>query len=205
MPVFDKIIPVLLLGDDMNFNFIDIYPTRIWSTQPEHLTTHHAQWLDAISDMRASNPEPQGRSCRAGWNSQDKLFEDALFAPLKAVVMESLASILKEHYNITTDQKASIVAWANVHDHGGFNTQHLHPNNTFSGTYYLRVPEGAGPIVFKDPRYASLMNPLGTATESAILPKEGQLIIFPSWLEHRVELNQSQDARVSVAFNVALR
>lgn len=39
---------------------------------------------------------------------------------------------------------------------------------------------GAGPIVFRDPRYVAAMQPLGPNDESAITPKTGQLLIFPS-------------------------
>jgi uncharacterized protein (TIGR02466 family) len=189
----------------MNFNFIDLYPTRIWSLQADHLAVHHEAWLHAIEAMRLQNPDPQGRSSRAAWNSHEKLFDDEVFAPLKATLLESVASILKNQFNIADNRRASVVAWANVHEQGGFNTQHLHPHNTFSGAYYLSVPDGAGPIVFRDPRYAALMNPIGPADESAILPKAGQLLIFPSWLEHRVEINQANAQRVSIAFNVGLR
>lgn len=189
----------------MDFTFIDLYPTRIWSLQANHLVVHHQQWLHAIETLRLQNPTPQGRSVRAAWNSDSKLLENPLFAPLKATLQESVSSILKNQYKITTSQKASVVAWANVHEHGGFNTQHLHPHNTFSGAYYLSVPEGAGPIVFRDPRYAACMNPIGPADESGITPQEGQLLIFPSWLEHRVEVNQANSQRVSIAFNVGLK
>lgn len=189
----------------MNFTFVDLYPTRIWSLQPDSLLTHHPQWLQAIHNLRRQHPTPQGRSSRAAWNSDTTLLNDPLFSPLKATLLTAVSSILRHHYQYTTNQTASLVAWANVHDLGGFNTQHLHPNNTFSGVYYLSVPRGAGPIVFRDPRYAACMSPIGPVEESSITPQVGQLLIFPSWLEHRVEINQAESPRVSIAFNVGLR
>ena len=34
-----------------------------------------------------------------------------------------------------------------------------------------------------------------------IKPKEGSLILFPSWFKHRVEPSQSQNSRISMSFN----
>ena len=33
-------------------------------------------------------------------------------------------------------------------------------------------------------------------------PEEGRMYIFPGWLEHGVEPNQSTEDRVSISFNV---
>jgi hypothetical protein len=106
----------------LDFNFIDLYPTRIWSLQADHLIVHHEQWLQAIENLRAQNPSPQGRSSRAAWNSYKKLFDDEVFVPLKTTLLESVASILKNQYNITEHRKATVVAWANVHEQAGLNT-----------------------------------------------------------------------------------
>ncbi len=36
-------------------------------------------------------------------------------------------------------------------------------------------------------------------------PQEGTLLLFPSWLPHMVEANQSEERRISIAFNVMLK
>jgi uncharacterized protein (TIGR02466 family) len=33
-------------------------------------------------------------------------------------------------------------------------------------------------------------------------PEEGRMYVFPSWLEHGVEPNQSERDRISLSFNV---
>ena len=35
-----------------------------------------------------------------------------------------------------------------------------------------------------------------------INPKNNLLLLFPSWLEHDVEENKSDDERISIAFNI---
>ena len=62
-----------------------------------------------------------------------------------------------------------------------------------SGTYYVTVPEGAGPIVYEDPRLAMLMAaPPRKATAPRELqshvsetPKPGTLLLWESWLATR--------------------
>ena len=73
------------------------------------------------------------------------------------------------------------------------------------------APEGAGGIVFHDPRKQNqvLLPSVTTATEMnstvAQLPAiEGQALLFPSWLEHYTERNESTVRRVSIAFNLML-
>jgi hypothetical protein len=79
-------------------------------------------------------------------------------------------------------------------------------NVLLSGCYYLKVPDRAGPIVFKEPRPGpNLAGLVGQGVncmgDVKLKPKEGQLIIFPNWLEHYVEINESEDQRASIAMN----
>ncbi len=47
--------------------------------------------------------------------------------------------------------------WINVLKPGGFHTAHIHPHSILSGTYYVRVPEGASAIRYEDPRLPMMM------------------------------------------------
>jgi uncharacterized protein (TIGR02466 family) len=40
-----------------------------------------------------------------------------------------------------------------------------------------------------------------TSSMVTIKPKEGSLVLFPSWFNHRVEPSQSENSRVSMSFN----
>eukprot|EP00051_Salpingoeca_urceolata_P018759 m.266296 g.266296 ORF g.266296 m.266296 type:complete len:280 (+) comp19274_c0_seq5:196-1035(+) len=92
----------------------------------------------------------------------------------------------------------SVHAWATVNKDCIGHSVHTHPDNMVSGVYYLQVPEDAGPIVFEDPRGGL---PPFDDTE-VIHPKEGDLILFPSWLRHKVEPTPGAEPRISLAFNM---
>ena len=90
------------------------------------------------------------------------------------------------------------------------NILHDHPNCLFSGVYYIKTPENCGHLKLEDPRPGrQLVMPV---QKEGPLPKEywrevhykpiaGRLIMFPFWLNHMVEANESNDIRISVSFN----
>ena len=76
-----------------------------------------------------------------------------------------------------------------------------------SGVFYVSCPEGCGKIRFFDPRpnvnTAPDMRYYNDAnTHHWFAPVENTLIMFPAWLEHDVEPNQSQEERISISFNI---
>ena len=100
--------------------------------------------------------------------------------------------------------------WANINPPGGYNRPHLHPNSHFSGVYYVKTPKDSGNLVCNEPRLGAHMvmptrkngkPPKELWREVQLEPKEGRIIVFPSWLWHLVEPNQSNDIRISVSFN----
>lgn len=103
--------------------------------------------------------------------------------------------------------------WVNILGEGGHHTGHIHPGSVISGTYYVSVPEGAGKLKFEDPRLAMMMAApqlTDAAPEDArrfvyVQPTEGHALLWESWLRHEVMPSVSEEARISVSFNYALR
>ena len=105
--------------------------------------------------------------------------------------------------------------WANINPPGGMNRAHIHPNSLWSGVYYVKAPKNSGHLKIDDPRAAASMcrpkmrerlNHPDTAPtrlwrETHYEPKAGRLIMFPSWVTHCVDPNESNDIRISVSFN----
>jgi uncharacterized protein (TIGR02466 family) len=85
-------------------------------------------------------------------------------------------------------------------------------NAVISGTYYVTVPEGAGAIVFEDPRLGLMMAapsrkgsaPRELESQISETPKAGTLFLWESWLRHEVPLNRAVGNRISVSFNYCL-
>lgn len=192
----------------MQARSVDLFPTRLWVFDLPELLPLHAGWIDAIQRWREAQPTAAGRSNRHGWNSDKTVFAQALFAPLRDAANQAFSHAFGQ-MALHRDLSFGLEAWVNLHDPGGFNTLHLHPNVLLSGCYYLQVPDGAGPLVFRDPRPGPLLVAFQgdgphCKVSQACSPKPGQLLVFPNWLDHRVEPNDGDMARIAVAMN-ALR
>jgi uncharacterized protein (TIGR02466 family) len=183
----------------------DIFPTRIWQSHLEPLVPHLERWVKAVLAMRAASPKPAGRTNRRGWNSEDMaVLEQPEFAALRHAIRAACASALGEmgQGNI----EFSLQSWINLHDRSGFNFLHMHEGSLLSGGFYLSVPPGSGQFVFRDPRPGVIHNsvkggvPNGHA-DIHLTPSAGLLVLFPCWMEHYVEPHDSDEPRITVAFN----
>ena len=91
--------------------------------------------------------------------------------------------------------KLEVNPWATVHDHCQAHLTHDHPKSMVSGVYYVKTPQGSGPITLYDARMM-FNEPI------VIHPRPGELILFPSWLSHQVMPTAVEgDQRMSIALN----
>ena len=99
--------------------------------------------------------------------------------------------------------------WVNVLEPGGSHTGHIHPHCVMSGTYYVRVPDGASSLKFEDPRLAMMMAapaPREDADDEHrrfvyVAPRAGEVLLWESWLRHEVTVNRATTPRISISFN----
>ena len=102
--------------------------------------------------------------------------------------------------------------WCNINYKNNYNLSHIHPKTYFSGVYYLKVPKNSGQIVFNNSNiFIRMHTELETACNNPnfnvcreVNPKEDLLLMFPSYLVHEVEKNNSDDKRISISFNLIL-
>ena len=116
------------------------------------------------------------------------------------------------HWDIRGGKPVCDSMWVNVLPEGGSHTSHIHTNSVISGTYYVRVPQGAGPIVYEDPRHAMMMAappkkqnaPREHKSQVSETPKVGSLLLWESWLRHEVPVNRADGLRISISFNYVI-
>ena len=149
------------------------------------------------------------RTNMIGWHSTTDMHKIPVFKPL----VDELFKMQIEMYREEFLSREPIIGnmWANINPPGGYNRPHIHPNSHFSGVYYIKAPQNSGEIVFNDPRSGAHMimpervkdikPPSHLWREVRVNPLEGRMLMFPSWLWHCVEPNESNDIRISVSFN----
>jgi uncharacterized protein (TIGR02466 family) len=185
----------------------DLFATRIWIFDLDPLRANFPTWRSKIDRLRQDNPGAAGRSNRLGWNSEATLFTDPAFAALDAACKEACEFVFKQ-MNAMRPFRIHLDAWANVHDRGAYNRDHIHGGALLSGCFYLTVPPGSGPLVFNDPRIGATLSPftgqqINSGHAVSVDPIEGRLILFPNWLSHGVEPHGAAQPRVSICMNAA--
>jgi uncharacterized protein (TIGR02466 family) len=156
------------------------------------------------------------RTNTGGWHYAFDFFK--LDEPVVAEFRDHMAQHVQTFVNHfrPPDRKKNdrfrLEGWINVNRAGDYNVLHCHPGCFVSATYYVKVPQAmkGGEIVFRDPRgpaVAMYETPgidlpwVGTGTGIPFSPATGHLLLFPSWLEHRVERFEGAGERISIAFN----
>jgi len=97
--------------------------------------------------------------------------------------------------------------WSNIQGPGGQLLPHRHANSRLSGSLYINVDENSHKLYFFNPNQFNRFELFETYNELnwnhySILPKNCQLIIFPSWLEHSSNGEKNNtDSRVVISFN----
>jgi hypothetical protein len=132
--------------------------------------------VDGIAEhiVEQRRRDPRDRDSR-GW--QSRAYTDQPFSWFESV------------YNAVVAEQGAVDSWwMNVNTPGEYTGWHAHHRWPTVAVLYVSVP--AGFIEFRQ----------GGAywTET---PQQGDLLVFPGDLEHRVLPNSSKDVRISVAFN----
>jgi uncharacterized protein (TIGR02466 family) len=142
-------------------------------------------------------------SNRGGYQSQSFLEDDFKnkFYEIYNFVIDSVNAVGKD-----TESKYKLRnSWVNINKKSDCNVSHVHAQNSISGCVYLKTNPDSGRIVFENPtpsiHYNINDNVDGFFGVYWCVPIVGELIIFPSYLRHCVEPNNSEDIRVSIAFN----
>ncbi len=174
---------------------------------------------EIVLERERRSPAPSAMSNVGGWQSAKRDLLNWPY-PEMASLRDLIVEAVKEMTGFTfagqplrTSGKLQIFSWANVLRHGNFNRIHNHPGTSWSGVYYVSVgdepaSETDGMIEFVDPRgFANMVATPGRPFDQRvrIRPRAGELILFPSFLQHFVYPCESEGTRISIAFNVSMQ
>ena len=124
-----------------------------------------------------------------------------LLDPINDIVSEVMSELGFKQYDIFSSWMTKTVVG---HRHG---LDHMHSNSFMSGVLYLT--DKASPIIFRHPlpwRWQSKLDDKNdgvlTSNQYVMLPKNGDIILFPSHVHHLIMPHKDPIARCSIAFNV---
>lgn len=137
------------------------------------------------------------------------IHEDIKFESLKNLVNQhtnDFARSLNSFYNYQISN-----SWINIYYNKDYQEFHNHPKAVFSAVYTFANPPGGGDFVIKSPTADFDMFPMlhikGTNTLNAtthnykLNPRS--LIIFRSYIQHMVDVCNTDEPRITAAFNLS--
>ena len=143
-----------------------------------------------------------------GWHSNNISSNDDFFSDF-ILEIEKQGNNFAKKLEICQKVKLSNL-WININGYKDFNRRHTHQNSIFSGVFYVKSPDKSSMLRFFHPSYEFMVRDwnvdlkcnMYTSSIWNIIPEEGKLVLFPSWLEHEVDQNLSQEKRISISFNL---
>ena len=104
-------------------------------------------------------------------------------------------------------------SWFNINRKYGYHETHNHCPDIWSGVYYLQAQEADATISFTNrilidsgwPYSAQKIVHTDFVSSKMTCPvKTGLLVVFPSYLDHNVDQQLSDNERISIAFNMTV-
>ena len=154
-----------------------------------------------------------------GWQSDNIIKEEHKeFIRLKEKINQYLQIYQSEVFR-EMEFKGNVIQnivnmWLMINEKHHYVDWHIHGGCTLSGVYYIKHDNSSenGDIAFKHPNSSYLTtvhwppklikksNEISSERIN-VIPKSNMLLIFPSWLEHKAEINLKDDTRISLSFN----
>lgn len=137
------------------------------------------------------------------------LFNRPELRSIREAVGEALATYAREVMGIAHVLEVT-QSWALMNPPGVGMHAHTHSNSLVSGSlYYAPMPNPPGNMVFErtngyrqiEMEVKADKTNIYNTQRNAVVPKQGDLVLFSSSILHFVETNQSNQNRYSIAFN----
>lgn len=172
---------------------------------------------DHLAGLHKTSHHPLEQSPRGGTQTRGDLFkrDDAMLVAFRDVVQTRILAALSElprddsHPFLSRRADRGIDfagAWSVRLRSGGHHAHHIHHKGWISSAFYASLPpsvgkEGScdGALVFGVPE-ADL--PVDLAPRRLVTPKEGQLVLFPSYFWHGTLPFDDEAHRLTIAFDL---
>ena len=172
--------------------------------------------LDYISEKYKQSPsnQPQKWSCNV--HTSHGMHDEKLFS-LKETYEKGIIPFFEEVRMPTVEADISEI-WFNAYGKGQWQENHHHhgcnPNLYFSAVHFLKYDKSIHPAFVMNNMNRILVSPysIGRKTlldywnlNEEIDVEEGDLLIFPTFMEHQVNVQETDDLRVTVSFNIEVK
>ena len=191
------------------------FPEPVFKCKIKDFKNLNIELAKYIYKLRDEDDDGLERSNKGGWHSKnfELAVEDSIQKEFAVIVQQYILNVF-QNYGWKTENKNIRIKemWAIINKEGNFNVLHTHPNCYLSAAYYVKAPENCGRFQVEDPNIAKrhsypeilAKNELNSEV-AGINISEGDLLIFPAYLPHKVKKNESNKDRIVISFNVDIK
>ena len=188
------------------------FPEPVFKYKFEKFESYNNDLADYIYNLQKEDKDGVTRSNRGGWHSKNFKLNDKNSVQFKfALELQKYILDVFQKYGWKTEQKNIQIKemWAIINKKDDFNVIHTHPNCYLSSAYYVRAPEKCGKFLVENPNPAKrhFFPQIANRNElnmpvTGLDVSEGDLLIFPGYLPHKVAKNESNKDRIVISFNI---
>ena len=199
----------------LNCEIFKFFPEPIFKYKLNDFKDLNKKLAEYIYKLQEKDSEGLERSNKGGWHSKNFALavEDSIQKEFAVIVQQYILNVF-QNYGWKTENKNIRIKemWAIINKEGNFNVLHTHPNCYLSAAYYVKAPENCGRFNVESPNTArrhsfpeiNIRNELNTEGAGVDI-NEGDLLLFPAYLPHKVSHNKSGKDRIVISFNVDVR
>jgi len=166
-----------------------LWLTPIWEVQTNFDDSFNQTLMDEMHSIGV-NMATEAQPKTSLWD-----YKTPALGKLKQTILEQvkskLTNDLEEVSSLNLDFKADM-AWVNVKTPGESIELHGHPDAAFAATYYVKTQANCGNLVLRTQK----------GNEIALPPVTGKLVFFPAYVLHYIEVNKSNDLRISISTDI---
>ena len=183
---------------------ITLFPSLVYKSNINRLLSDDEKKLIQDKSLEIQNNKFNSSSV------DNKILNNNNFKYINNFIQEKInffiKTIIQPKHNLSCYVTES---WLNFNKRGDSHHKHFHKNSFLSGVFYLSVNENDS-ITFLSPIKnlfdieKSEENELN-ADYARVKIKNGDLVIFYSHLDHKVDINQNNETRISLSFNTFIK
>jgi uncharacterized protein (TIGR02466 family) len=194
---------------------LKFFPEPVFKYKLEDFKNLNKELSEYIYKLQAEDKDGIEKSNKGGWHSRnfELTVKNSAQNRFAIIVQKYILKVFNNNGWKTENKNIRIKEmWAIINKNGDFNILHTHPNCYLSAAYYVKAPEKCGKFQIENPNIAKKnfypeikrKNELNLKV-AGIEIEEGDLLIFPGYLPHKVSTNESNEDRVVISFNVDIK
>ena len=194
---------------------LKLFPEPIFKYKIEDHKDINKKLSEYIYNLKNNDDEGLKRSNKGGWHSKNFELKDknSIQFQFAIKVQEYIVDTFKKFgWKIKNKNIRISEMWAIINKKDDFNVIHTHPNCFLSAAYYVKASKDCGKFEVEHPNSAKKYafpeiekrNEFNLEVASIDI-EEGDLLLFPSYLPHKVGKNESGEDRIVISFNVDIK